>query len=350
MKLLIASTEGKLRSLKEFAETLTTLGVEIIFIRDKDYYALSDFKILKHIPFPKLLTLIKRFNPDFIFTNAPYYTAFIVKLVNRPLLVHLRGDMWTESHWNRTLYPFSSPHRMIHEWQTSVMLRGIKKADLILPLSKWLETKVKQHLQTHPTHVLYKAIDPIEWSPRRDMPLFNLQRPAIVGVFDFEIYPKVVGLLKFIKSVRKMRDAFFYFAGNGPYVNLIRRNRPSNMFLLGRLTRSGVRNILASADVFVHPSGLEALGTCVMEAALMERPIVASDVGGIPEVVKDNETGYLCDLNDTDQWIERIRFLLHNPNTAKMLGKEARKYVIKKFDWKRITRDFLRKIERKTTW
>jgi len=95
----------------------------------------------------------------------------------------------------------------------------------------------------------------------------------------------------------------------------------------------------------VHPSGLDALPRSVKEASLMEKPIIASNVGGIPEMVRDNQTGYLCNVDDVDQWIERIRFLLDNPDVGRKFGKNAREFVASTFSWRRIAEDFLKNLE-----
>lgn len=347
MRVLIASTKQRLADYAEFAEALNILGVETICVHDVNYYALSELTVLNHVPFPKLLKLIKEFNPDFIITNSPYYTVYIAELVTQRLLVHLRGDMWTESYWYKTLYP-SLFKRTWYQWKTFVMTRGIKKAYLILPICKWLEEKVREHLPNYPTQVLYRGINPEKWSPKHKTRLLELEHPAVVGVFDFEIYQKVVGLLKFIKSIEKMPDIHFYFAGNGPYANLVKQKRPSNMFLIGRIPKPSIQSLLGSGDIFVHPSGLDAVPRSIAEASLMEKPIIASNVGGIQEIVKDNKTGYLCNINDTDQWIEKTRFLLDNPRVAKKLGKNARKFVTDNFSWTKIAEGFVRRLLTKT--
>ena len=77
----------------------------------------------------------------------------------------------------------------------------------------------------------------------------------------------------------------------------------------------------------------------------MEKPIIASNVGGIPEIVKNNQTGYLCEIDYVDQWIGKIRFLLDNPDVARMFGKNARKFVMETFDWKKITEGFLKTLK-----
>ena len=108
---------------------------------------------------------------------------------------------------------------------------------------------------------------------------------------------------------------------------------------------SEIKKLLESGDIFVHPSGLDALSRSVKEASLMEKPIIASDVGGIPEIVKNNETGYLCKIDDVDQWIGKIRFLLDNQDIARKFGKNAREFVIETFNWRKIAKSFLENLK-----
>jgi glycosyltransferase involved in cell wall biosynthesis len=95
----------------------------------------------------------------------------------------------------------------------------------------------------------------------------------------------------------------------------------------------------------VHPSGLDVLPRSVKEASLMEKPIIASNVGGIPEIVKNNQTGYVCGIDDVDQWIGKIRFLLDNPDVARRFGKNARESVIETFGWRKIAERFIKILE-----
>lgn len=343
MRLLVVSPKDRLADSLGLCSALENSGVKALCVRDKEYYALSEFKVLKHVPFPRLLGLVKRFRPNFTLLHVPYYTAHMAKLVNQPLLIHLEGDIWTEFQWKRQLYR-APMRRMIFEWESLVIMRGIKRADLILPVSRWLEKTVEQRLPNYPTHVLYKGIDPREWLPKPNTPLLELKHPSAVGVFDFKIYTKVTGLLKFMKCLQKLQDMNFYFAGNGPYMSLVKRESPSNVHLLGRLPKSGVQRLLASGDLFVHPSGIDTLSKSVMEASIMEKPIVASNVGGIPEVIENGKTGYLCDIDDPESWVEKIRFLLDNPQFAEKLGRNAREFVIEKFDWRKIADDLVERL------
>jgi len=339
MRLLIVSTKHRLAGYIEFVKALHSLGVEAICAHDLKYCFLCESKPLDIVPIPKLLGLIKRFNPNFVMTDLVHYVPDMAKLVNRHVLYHLRGT-WNEFYWDRTMYP-SLFARMYTYYMAKTW--SIKKVDLILPNSRWLQKKVKQHLPNHPTQVLYVGINAEKWVPSHNT-TFNVKHPAVVGVFPFSKYAKVSGILKFNAVIRKMPDVNFYFAGNGPYLNLVKQNCPSNMSLLGRVSRSGIKKLLESGDLFVHPSGLDALPRSVKEASLMEKPIIASNVGGTPEIVKNDQTGYLCNIDDVDQWIGKIRFLLDNPDVARKLGKNAREFVIETFNWKKIAKNFLKNL------
>jgi len=343
MKLLIISTVNRLSAYAEFVDALDSLGVNALLVHDLKCCFLSDSKPFDIIPTPKLLKLVKQFNPDFVMTDSPYYITHMVKLVNKPVLFHMGGaeqGRTAERYWDVAMYPnfFSRVYTL---YQAKIISPCIRKADLILPNCRWLEEQVNQFLPNYPTRVLYEGIDAKKWVPNLNK-AFDLKHPAVVGVFQYVIYPKVSGLMRFIKVIKQMPDVNFYFAGNGPYMGLIKRNCPSNMFLMGGISRSEVPGFLESGDVFVHPSGLDALPSSVKEASLLERPIVASSVGGIPEIVKNNQTGYLCDIQDADRWINKIRYMLENQDAARSFGKNAREFVVKKFDWKKIAENFLR--------
>jgi len=358
MRLLLIASDDKIFSgYKYFSKALNALKIETLCIHKLEYCTLSGCYPLKKIaipnflervsdkiPIPKFLKIIKEFNPNIVFMNftnyiAFSYIAFLIKLFNRPLIIHLLSDPWVEYSWNMALYP-SVTSRIYTCYLHSKINSSIKRANLILTNSKWLQKKVNEHIPNLPTYVLHSGINPEKWLPNDNIKLLNIKHPAVVSLFHFNIYPKVVGLIKFIRVIKKMPDVNFYFAGSGPYFNLINQNRPSNMYLLGRISSLGVKKLLASGDIFIHPSGLDVLPRSVREASLMEKPIIASNIGGIQELIEDNKTGYLIDINDVDKWIEKIQFLLDNPSVSKIFGKNARRYIIENFTWEKSAKNF----------
>ena len=115
------------------------------------------------------------------------------------------------------------------------------------------------------------------------------------------------------------------------------------------LPRASVRQVLSHATVFACPSVYEPLGIVNLEAMACETAVVASAVGGIPEVVVDGETGYLvpydpaqaddpaaiADVRGRD-WPTKINSLTADPDTARQFGLAGRQRCIDEFSWAKI--------------
>ena len=84
----------------------------------------------------------------------------------------------------------------------------------------------------------------------------------------------------------------------------------------------------------------------LQEAQLMKKPVVATNVGGIPELMKNNETGFLVERGDADGWIEKLSLLINDKEKRKIMGENGRKFVEENFNWNKIARDFLDILEK----
>jgi glycosyltransferase involved in cell wall biosynthesis len=159
----------------------------------------------------------------------------------------------------------------------------------------------------------------------------ELKHPAAVSVFSFNVLPKVMGLVRFIDVVRAMPHVNFYVAGSGPHMNYVTsRDVPQNMRFVGRLSHpDGVRLFLKAADIFVHPSGLDATPSAVLEAQMMKKPVVATNTGGIPEIVC--ERSLLIEDGDIGAWARTIQSLLDHPEDRERLGERGRSFVQENF-------------------
>jgi glycosyltransferase involved in cell wall biosynthesis len=345
MKFLIVSTRSRLSGYAQFALSLNSIGAESILVDAFKSSFLSDLRPLYVVPFPKLLTSIKSFNPDLILTDYPNYIPNMAKLLHKPVLFHLGGaEQGNFQYLDAAMYP-GILARAYTLYLAKIRVFSMKSFDYILPNCKWLESQVNVSFPNCPTTVLYEGIDPKEFVSE-GRASFDLKHPAVLSVFQMSIYGKVMGLLKFMEVVKKMPDINFYVAGDGPYFQLVKSKCPPNMILLGQVPKSETTSLLRRCDLFVHPSGLDALPRSVKEAAMLEKPIIASNVGGIPEIVENNQTGYLCDINDVELWIEKIRFLLDNKSLARDFGKKARQHVEYTFNWDRIAENFLKDMSR----
>jgi glycosyltransferase involved in cell wall biosynthesis len=108
----------------------------------------------------------------------------------------------------------------------------------------------------------------------------------------------------------------------------------SNIKFFGHIEYDMIPGILSDVDIFVMPSifDSETFGVAAIEAQAMEIPVVASNVGGIPEAVIHNRTGILVEAKNVDTLANTIKFLIDNPRTRKKMGRAGRQYVLANFN------------------
>lgn len=102
---------------------------------------------------------------------------------------------------------------------------------------------------------------------------------------------------------------------------------------VGHAPHDQVVHYLHEMDIFVVPSLLESFGVAAVEAAATELPVVASDVGGLPEVVADGETGFLVPPADVGALSERLTQLVADPALRSRMGEAGRAFVSANYDW-----------------
>jgi glycosyltransferase involved in cell wall biosynthesis len=95
--------------------------------------------------------------------------------------------------------------------------------------------------------------------------------------------------------------------------------------------RRNIAEILSQIDIFVLPSLWEGLGLAVLEAAAAGKPIVASRVGGIPEIITDGKTGILVEPKNVKSLADGLEHMLLGVSEAKAMGERAREMVKEKF-------------------
>jgi starch synthase len=119
-------------------------------------------------------------------------------------------------------------------------------------------------------------------------------------------------------------------------VDHLRASRSGVIWLPGMLAKPEVIQILSHATVFVCPSEYEPLGIVNLEAMACGSAVVASAVGGIPEVVADGETGLLVPVGDEAALASAINALIRDPVRAAEFGARGRQRAVSDFSWDRI--------------
>lgn len=286
---------------------------------------------------------ITKFNPDVVYSDSPLYgsqlkvSQYIANL-RIPTIVHLRGDLWREFFgWMRRA-PIKSKLLGSPVYFSSML--GLVLADKITPICRWLEREVLRHLPSKPTEVVYQGVDPDDFFPG---PRLGVKRPAVAIIQNHTVYEKTLGLLMFAKVVEKLPNIHVYIATGEDvkqsYLPLVKAkfSHFKNVhFLSGIRHPDGVRRLLTSSDLYVLPSCLDCCPTTVLEASLMERPVLGSRVGGIPEIISDGYTGWSVVNEDTDEWVKRIQMLTEDGSLSSRLGMQGRRWVSKNFGWAKI--------------
>ncbi len=118
------------------------------------------------------------------------------------------------------------------------------------------------------------------------------------------------------------------FAGDGslrPHLEMHARNLELEAKWLGR--QPNIERWLAAATVVALPSWYEGLPLVLLEALAMARPVAASHVDGVPEIIRDGQTGRLFTAGDSAQLAEILNDLLADPGAAQRLGRQGRRWV-----------------------
>ena len=145
-----------------------------------------------------------------------------------------------------------------------------------------------------------------------------------------------------------MPDVTFYWAGDGPYRQNITDvlGKYNNFKWLGALEYPDkVRQYLAALDVYALASGIDMSPLTLQEAQLMKKPVVATNAGGIPELMKDKETGFLIKKGDHVDWIKKLTLLINDKELAANMGNSGRKFIEDNFSWGKMAKGFLKIVQ-----
>lgn len=119
----------------------------------------------------------------------------------------------------------------------------------------------------------------------------------------------------------------------------------NNVVLIDRIPNYKMPNYYSSSDIVVLPSLSENFPVVALEAMSSGKPVVASKVGGIPELVNNNENGILVSPGNVEQIVQALLRLLENQSLRNRMGELGRKTVEEKFDWKKISQLYLNEFE-----
>ena len=344
MKLLIGGSSTFMFHLEEFAKKLNELGVETKLVFDADYAnGFPSRKIKtwfrKNKKFDKL---VEEFQPDVIFIDREKHFGIRALEKNIPLVVLLRGHYWSELEWyKKTIYKKFPKNIALWGWDR-IAKRIFQEAEIILPICKYLETVTQDYVPNKKTDVFFEGIDSSRWYNVDGM---ELKHPCVGLVQRANWWGKTSEMLILKKVLEKMPNVNFYWVGDGPFRERILNEigMYENFHWLGKLEYPDkVREFLSEIDVYALITGMDLAALSLKEAQLMQKPVIATNVGGNPEMMKDGITGYLVERGNHGEIIEKVSLLLNDKKLSEDMGNAGRKFVEETYNWEVIAKNFIR--------
>ena len=290
----------------------------------------------------KLKKLLDEFRPDIVLLDRLSGIATEITKAGIPFFILLRGNVWEELKWAKeTIY--TSPQKRLSFLKKQRFIKTcFNNASVILPISKYLENVVRKNIPEKNIELFsVDGRDPSEWNQVSGM---NLKHPCVGLLQGMNVWGKTRELLILTKVMKELPGVMFYFAGDGFYKDKIipKLKNFKNFVWLGNLEYPiEVKKFLSEIDVYLLLSGMEGLGQTIIEAFLMEKPVIATNIGGIPELIEDGKTGFLIEAGNHDDLIKKINQVFDQPIVASNMSSKGKEAMQENFNWDSIAKKFV---------
>jgi phosphatidyl-myo-inositol dimannoside synthase len=230
-------------------------------------------------------------------------------------------------------------------WVRPLLRHSLQTADLVTSISSWTAGEAKA-ISNRDSVVLpfgstVKGLNGSAAAEKNSIPhiLFTgrlIQRKGVEY------------LLRAVPEIIARRPAKFVITGNGDQRQRLENlthslGIQSHVQFLGFVSNEQLEAAYASCDIWVNPAivddhgDTEGLGVGAIEAYMHHKPVVSTDVGGIPDVIKNGVTGLLVPQKNEKLLAEAILFLLDNPHRAAEMTEAGIRYARQAFDWDYLT-------------
>ena len=318
-------------------------------INGVNVYKLKNFKMLWDInPITNIFKfLIKNYRKyDIIHTHSYIFFATLQavlfsKFRKLPLVLHLHGGIQTKNvraenlemklklKFKNTIFDMILGNLCL-SFPDAII--SVSKQDLEL-ISQIFRVKRKKKKNFY----IPNAVDIEHFIPKNNTYKYISYIGRLNNLKGFDIFLKICSRLYEIN-----KDLKFLIIGDGvlkkEVINL-KKKLPIKFF--SYVKHSDIPKFLNQTGVMVNSSRFEGVSTILLEAASSEIPIVASNVGGNPEIVHHNKNGYLYEIEDIDTAASNI-LKIYEENSFKKLGEKGRKIILKNYSWEAITNQIIR--------
>ena len=234
----------------------------------------------------------------------------------KPLFIKFHGD-------DGYIYPFKNGFNM------SLTKYSIRRADHIITCSESLrETVISIGADPEKVTAIANGIDITKFRPmnkEKCRDFFSLPHDRTISLYVGRLHP-MKGINELIRVAEKNPDVTFVFGGPGQVPE-----HPANCIFLGEVNPDNIPLLMNSADFLILPSHSEGLGIVLLESLACRLPVIASDIGGIPEIIND-KNGILVPPGDVDSLSCAIVRLTEDPASRKQMGIKGEEKVKREYD------------------
>lgn len=231
---------------------------------------------------------------------------------------------------------------------------SISVSDAITAVSHFLRRETVEAFKIdRPIEVIYNFVDSEEFKPVREREIRSRfarnDESLIVHASNFRKVKNVPAVVDVFCEVRKSRRVRLLLLGDGPELETVERivaerGITDDVLFLGE--QDFIAGVLAAGDIFLLPSENESFGLAALEAMSCGLPVVASNVGGLHEVIRDGETGFLFEPHDVPGMSDLILRLLGDAGMRREVGLKARERAQRDFGRDKIVGQYVSLYER----
>ncbi len=214
---------------------------------------------------------------------------------------------------------------------------SIESSDRVTAVSRFLKERAEASFGiTRPIDVVYNFVDPGVFSPRRrsGLRLAPARTKVVMHASNFRPVKNIPAVLQVFSEVRRKVTAKLVMVGDGPEkagAEQLARELGIQRDVLFLGNQDMMEELLPLADVFLLPSSSESFGLVALEAMSAEVPVVASEVGGLPEVIDHGVTGFLHGPGHIQGFVSSVLTLLTDDRLRHSMGRRARRVAKERF-------------------
>ena len=295
--------------------------------------------IFNFFVFPFLLKAYKNYHFDILRVHSPYFVGPAALLFK---------------HFHPSV-PLVASYLHLEEkslFQSLIDKFIIKKFNHIITISNFTKKEIKKRykVSSKKISVAYPGIEE-KFKPQEKssylISKYNLKNKKILlflGGLKQRKNP-----LFLLDVFRKINDkqVVLLIAGDGPLKNKLIQ-KAENLGLADRVILTGFVpeenkvKFYNLADIVLFPTLKEGFGMIAAEAGACGKPVIASDNSSLPEIIKNNKTGFLAETNNINDWVSKTKILLKNKGLRKLMGQRAIKYVRDKFSWQKNAKEHIK--------